>query len=544
MSRFRQFWILISIMALLAASVSSVSGECAVCKKAKQSEQNVWEQEAQSFLSGESLNDASSKTEASSNNSGSPGNTESPANSGSPGNTESPANSGSPSSTESPANNGSPSNTQSPANNGSPAKTEAPPLIEAPHAKSIASSAKLLPLSDAGSAEILLDVDEDPKEYIPGAIHIPYTSIWNDGELLKPVPDLVKVLGDAGISDRNDVAIYGKCSCQAGETIATYVYWVMKYLGHEKVELLDGNIDDWVARKLPTITQPKVLPKTTYVSHLNSTLLASYDYVKSDMAQVVDSRTAKEFEIDSIPKAINIPYERLMHNGELNDEAALREAFKDLDKHQPVVVYSDTGVMATVAWFALGMLGYDARLYSWEDWTAHQPSVFLKDIHAEPNPAKTGDIVRITATFSSGGAEKPTGSNASGETVLSVMQCTVCGGFGSPQGFALLTQENNSTGAVKIGSAPKSLPQGASNGGTAGMSCTATITDSSGKSAGKAILKRVTDDEFSGIWNANIGVGVYEVTLTLSMPSGTKTFKNALELEVQGSTSKYKNLEK
>jgi hypothetical protein len=57
-------------------------------------------------------------------------------------------------------------------------------------------------------------------------------------------------------------------------------------------------------------------------------------------------------------------------------------------------------------------------------------------------------------------------------------------------------------------------------------------------------LKRVTDDEFSGIWNANIGVGVYEVTLTLSMPSGTKTFKNALELEVQGSTSKYKNLEK
>jgi hypothetical protein len=37
---------------------------------------------------------------------------------------------------------------------------------------------------------------------------------------------------------------------------------------------------------------------------------------------------------------------------------------------------------------------------------------------------------------------------------------------------------------------------------------------------------------------------VYEVTLTLSMPSGTKTFKNALELEVQGSTSKYKNLEK
>jgi hypothetical protein len=125
--------------------------------------------------------------------------------------------------------------------------------------------------------------------------------------------------------------------------------------------------------------------------------------------------------------------------------------------------------------------------------------------------------------------------------MLSVMQCTSCGGFGSPQGFAVITKENNTTGAVKIGNAAKSLGQGLYN---ESITCTATITDSSGKLAGKAILKRVANDEFSGIWNANVGGGIYRVTLALTTPSGTKTFQDVLEIEVMGSTSKYKNLEK
>jgi thiosulfate/3-mercaptopyruvate sulfurtransferase len=269
--------------------------------------------------------------------------------------------------------------------------------------------------------------------------------------------------------------------------------------------------------------------------------LATYDYVKSGLAQVVDARAPKEFEIDSIPKAINIPYDGVMQDGEIKDEAFLKALFKDLNKKQPVVVYTGVGQTATVVWFALGLLGYDARLYTWEDWAAHQPSIYLKDIHAEPNPARTGDIVKITATFSSQPAPEPSESNVNGETVLTVMECASCGGFGSPQGFALITKENNTTGAVKIGSAAKNSSQGLFNDS---VTCTATITDSSGKLVGKAILRRVANDEFSGIWNANVGGGVYKVTLALTTPSGTKTLRDILEIEVIGSTSKYKNLEK
>jgi thiosulfate/3-mercaptopyruvate sulfurtransferase len=496
MAKFNQFWILMSIMALAAASISNASAGCSACGGGGGGEQTVWLQEVQSFLSGEPLNNTSSKIEG-------------------------------------------------PATDELPAETEISPNAQAGKTRSKTASAMLVPVSDAGKAEILLDVDQDPTEYIPGSVHIPYTSFEEDTGLPKPVAELVQVLGDAGIDEGNEVVIYGKCPCQAGASIATYVYWIMKYLGHEKVKVLDGSLDDWVAMKQPTDAQPKVLPKTAYVSHLRPELLASYDYVKSGLAQVVDARNAKEFEIESIPNAINIPYDGVMQNGEIIDEAALKALFKDLNKRQPVVVYTETGGTASVVWFALGMLGYDARLYNWVDWAAHQPSIYLKEVHAEPNPARTGDIIRITASFSSEAARAPTKSNistnATGETVLSVMQCTSCGGFGSPQGFAVITQENNITGAVKIGNAAKSSSGGLYN---ESITCTATITDSSGKLAGKAVLKRVANDEFSGIWNANVGGGIYRVTLELSTPSGTKAFRDILEIEVIGSTSKYKNLEK
>jgi thiosulfate/3-mercaptopyruvate sulfurtransferase len=512
MASFKQFWILISIIALAAASIGGASGACSTCGCGAGADQDAWMKEAKSFVAGEPVNDSSSKIESQVKTESLP-------------------------------------KAETLAEVEAPAKTESSPEAGAPASamaskiRSKSASAMLVPVSEAGSAEILLDVDDDPAEYIPGAIHISYMSFEDKSGLLKPVPELVKVLGDAGINERNEVVICGKCSCQAGQSIATYVYWIMKYLGHEKVRILDGGVDDWVAMKQPTVSEPKVLPKTTYASNLNPKLLSSYDYVKNGPATIVDARTAKEFEVESITNAINIPFEEVMKDGEIKDEAALKVLFKDLDKTPPVVVYTDTGVTATVSWFALKLLGYDARLYTWADWTAHQPGIYLKDIHADPNPARTGDIVKITATFSSRTSQEPSESDeaGNGETVLTVMQCTVCGGGFTPQGYAIITQENNTTGSVKIGGPATSSSAGFFNDT---MTCMATITDSSGKLAGKAILKRVSSDEFSGIWNANVGQGVYKVTLDLTTPSGSKVFRDALEIEVMGLTSKYKNLEK
>ena len=43
-----------------------------------------------------------------------------------------------------------------------------------------------------------------------------------------------------------------------------------------------------------------------------------------------------------------------------------------LEKDKPVVVFTNTGMKGSVAWFALKMMDYDARLYSYKDWMANQ----------------------------------------------------------------------------------------------------------------------------------------------------------------------------
>ena len=61
-------------------------------------------------------------------------------------------------------------------------------------------------------------------------------------------------------------------------------------------------------------------------------------------------------------------------DGELSDDAALKILFSSLDKGRPVVVYTNTGVKASMIWLALTLLDYDASIYSWKDWQANSAS--------------------------------------------------------------------------------------------------------------------------------------------------------------------------
>ena len=38
------------------------------------------------------------------------------------------------------------------------------------------------------------------------------------------------------------------------------------------------------------------------------------------------------------------------------------------------VVYTNTGVKASMTWLVLTLLGYDAKIYSWYDWKDNLPS--------------------------------------------------------------------------------------------------------------------------------------------------------------------------
>lgn len=225
------------------------------------------------------------------------------------------------------------------------------------------------PLSNVSQFDVILDVSDGVSKFIPGAIHIDYLDFQNNSTL-RSVSELAKIMGNAGISRNNSVLIYGECKpCGGGPAVSTYAYWIMRYLGHDpaKIRVMDGGIADWAQTDHPVANETQTRPKANYSYEQNKGLLATYDEVKSGGFQLVDARSLQEFGAESIPGSINIPYDMVMTNGRIKDEAKLEKLFSGIRKDKPVVVYTTTGVKASLVWFALDIMGYDARLSTWQE---------------------------------------------------------------------------------------------------------------------------------------------------------------------------------
>ncbi len=234
-------------------------------------------------------------------------------------------------------------------------------------------AAILVPLESVTDADILLDVSENSSTHIAGSVVLPYMQFNEQAGIPKNVSEISRILGGAGISSDDSVVIYGEClPCGGGPSVATYVYWMMKSLGHEKVAVLDGTAEDWAASGRDTTQGAAALAGKVYTPAETGNYTATYDLVEGGKVQIVDARTVQEYGSGSIPGAINIPYAGVLDGKRIKGEEKLEKIFRLLDKGQPVVVFTNTGMKASVVWFALEMMGYDARLYSYKDWAANQ----------------------------------------------------------------------------------------------------------------------------------------------------------------------------
>lgn len=207
----------------------------------------------------------------------------------------------------------------------------------------------LVPISDVSSSDLLLDVSINSTNHIQDSILIPYTDFMINGGF-KPLPDLIQILSDAGICMNDSIVIYGECMpCGGGPAPATYIYFMMKCLGHENIKVLDGTVEDWIGAGLPTTNKSKINPKSNYIPMFSSDLISTYDYVMSGKAEIIDARSFKEFNVGSIPGAINIPSDRVIYNGKIKNETALNEVFGAVSKDKPVVVFTNNGIKASLA---------------------------------------------------------------------------------------------------------------------------------------------------------------------------------------------------
>jgi thiosulfate/3-mercaptopyruvate sulfurtransferase len=229
-------------------------------------------------------------------------------------------------------------------------------------------------MQSVSSSDLVLDVSgsrDKGDAHIPGDIYIPFNDFLYDNGTVKSIPDLSEVLGSAGISNKNPIVVYSD-NFESGD--GAFAFWIMRYLGKNNVKLLDGDLHDWINASLPLGIDQRTIPPVSYIANPRPQLLANYDYVKSGNAQIVDARSFLEFGKGSIPSAFLISPDEVLEGGRIKDADGLTAVFAKLDKGKPVVVYSSDMLKASLVWYALQLMGFDSRIYTWQDWQDREQS--------------------------------------------------------------------------------------------------------------------------------------------------------------------------
>lgn len=263
--------------------------------------------------------------------------------------------------------------------------------------------ASLRGLLDAGAPLVLLDATFDlanpaagerlhAQGHLPGAL---YAHLDRDLSAPKtgrngrhPLPSresFAATAGRLGITPLTPVVVYDR----QGGMFAARVWWMLRWLGHAPVAVLDGALNAWLEARLP-LDAATVIPRSAPPYPLRESLVASIDadtlQARLGQLRLIDARAPERFRGDvepldpvagHIPGALNRPFtQNLGGNGRFKPAARLREEFLQLLAGRPAaeaVHQCGSGATAChnlLAMEAAGLAG--AALYpgSWSEWCA------------------------------------------------------------------------------------------------------------------------------------------------------------------------------
>ena len=183
---------------------------------------------------------------------------------------------------------------------------------------------------------------------------------------------------------RNDaqIVVYD----DTGGCFAARAWWMLRWLGHANVAVLDGGLQQWSQplqtgrAKPPRIGDFTLRPPLTRL-YSSDQVLAALQQPMATRPQLVDARSherfaGKEEPIDPIaghiPGAICLPFNaNLDTNGKFKTPAALARQFASISAAKEVVCYCGSGVTATHNILAARIAGLpEPALYadSWSGW--------------------------------------------------------------------------------------------------------------------------------------------------------------------------------
>jgi thiosulfate/3-mercaptopyruvate sulfurtransferase len=201
-----------------------------------------------------------------------------------------------------------------------------------------------------------------------------------------PPPDVIAArLGELGIGNSSQVIAYD----DANGAFAARAWWLLRWLGHERVAVLDGGFKAWVAAGGALASgEPDAPASLRFTPRVdNQAVLATAELVealKQPQRLLVDARAAERFAgtvepLDSVaghvPGAVNHPFSaNLSEDGHFLPSAELRRRWLERlagAESRDVIAMCGSGVTACHNLLTLEMAQlHGAKLYagSWSEW--------------------------------------------------------------------------------------------------------------------------------------------------------------------------------
>lgn len=229
--------------------------------------------------------------------------------------------------------------------------------------------------------------------HIPGAV---YAHLDEDlsGPIIKgvtgrhPLPGVERasaVFSNFGIDSNSQVVAYDD---MGGALAACRAWWMLRWLGHEAVAVLDGGWRHWVRKGFATRGGEERRARGNFITKPREGLIATteeVDKIRQDPCfRLLDARSADRFKGENetidpvpghIPGAVSAAYAgNLNPYGSFRSSKSLEDRYQRLLGKVPierVVCYCGSGVSATHDILAMMLAGLgEARLYagSYSEW--------------------------------------------------------------------------------------------------------------------------------------------------------------------------------
>jgi thiosulfate/3-mercaptopyruvate sulfurtransferase len=251
--------------------------------------------------------------------------------------------------------------------------------------------------------QILVDIGG----HVPGAILVDYKQVRSkreiDGKLVTrivPLPgDFEKLMQQSGVNRDSAIVIVSPGEGTSDLTMATRLYWTLKYYGHDNMGILNGGMAQWTVDGRKVETKPgKVTAGNWQAGKERSEILATTkdvsSAVKDGSAQLVDNRSISEY-FGTVEKSYvyaegHIPGARVFPNELMNGAGApagflpkddlvkLMQAM-NINSDADTITYCNSGHLASGGWFIMSELlgNRHVRLYdgSMHEWTLNKQPV-------------------------------------------------------------------------------------------------------------------------------------------------------------------------